>query len=288
MLSFTNERLGIDKGVLDLSLLYPGPGDRNRFEDRWRSFVAEQSMNGVAWREGANQLCFLTESVVPTIVDDRPPLLIVLGNPAPHSVRSELPFSFEGPEGERAREHRFWIALRQTDFLEFGPDSEHLEGWRKQNQARKEALYSLSYASPFRLGIIAYFSMPSPASAPPWAGVDGLRKLFGASPLREIAEVEEERIRQIIVAFHRGAGGVLALQRDAYEGLRRPTDPPYSRVAALEGMLEARCKMDPAIPLIGAAPTRFMHAAGARAALSRARPRLMERRGWVRPVPLEP
>jgi hypothetical protein len=200
LLTFQNLRPGIDKGVLDLRLLYPESGDRALFDQRLETFIDEESMNGIAWREDADHLGFLTESVPPAAEDDRPPILIVLGNPAPHSVRSELPFSFEGAEGDQAKEHGFWIALRQTGFLEFGSDSEQIKEWRKQNQARKEALYSLSYTSPFRVGIIVYFSMPSPASAPPWAGVDGLRKLFRASRLRAIAEAEEERIRQIVVS----------------------------------------------------------------------------------------
>ena len=228
-------------------------------------------MKEVAWREGPDQLCFLTESLVPAAVDGRPPVLLLLGNPAPHSVLNGLPFSYEGNE----REHRFWIALRETKFLDFGSNSERFDGWREQNQARKEALYSLNYDSPFRLGIVSYFSMPSPASAPTWAGVDGLRKLFAARHLREIAAAEETRIHEIVGEFQRGRGGILALQRDAYEGLRRPTDPPYSRTAALESQLEARCNLNPTILLIGAPPTRFMHGSAVSAALSRARLRLM-------------
>lgn len=274
ILSISNQSLGIDKGILDLAHLYPEPHDRERFETRWDHFLSsDPSLREVIWREGSDQLCFLTESLVPSALDERPPVLLVVGNPAPHSVLNGLPFSYEGNQ----RDHRFWVALRETGFLRFGSESQQVKSWQERNEARKEALFSLRYDSPFPLGIVVYFSMPSPAAAPGWAGVAGLRRLLGARALRVIAAAEQERLRQIAKDFHHGAGTVIAFQRDAYEALRLPTDTPYSVRTASMGLLEARCKFDPDVLLLGGTPTRLMQSSTARAALSRVKHRLTDR-----------
>ncbi len=261
ILSISNQRPGIEEGTLNLAQLYPDPHDRERFETRLRLFLdCDPSLSEVIWREGSDQLWFRTESLVPSALDDRPPLLLVVGNPAPHSVLSGLPFSYEGDH----REHRFWAALSATGFLQFGPESHQIESWEERNKARKEALFSLRYDSPFRLGIAVYFSMPSPAAAPGWAGVAGLRRLFGARALGIIATAEQERLSQIVKDFHHGAGAVIAFQRDAYEGLRLPTGAPYLVRTVLSSLLEARCKFDSEILLFGGPPTRLMRGASAR------------------------
>jgi hypothetical protein len=273
ILSFSHQRPGIEEGSLNLARLYPESHARERFEARWPHFLScDPSLSEVIWREGADHLCFRTESLVPSVLEDRPPVLLVVGNPAPHSVLSGLPFSYEGDQ----REHRFWLALRDSGFLRFGSELQQIESWQERNDARKEALHSLRYESPFRLGIAVYFSIPSPAAAPVWAGIAGLRRLFGARALGVIAAAEEERLRQIIEGFHRGAGAVIAFQRDAYEGLRLPADAPYSVRTVLLRLLEARCKLDPEIPLLGGPPTRLMRSSSARAALARVKHRLAD------------
>ena len=235
--------------------------------------LSDPSLCELICREGSDQLCFLTESLVPSALDERPPVLLVVGNPAPHSVLNGLSFSYEGNQ----RDHRFWVALRHTGFLQFGSQSYQIEPWLEKNEARKEALFSLRYESPFRLGIGVYFSMPSPASAPGWAGVAGLRRLFRARALGLIANAEQERLSQIIQGFNQGAGAVIGFQRDAYEGLRQARDTLYSLETILIGLLEARCKLGSQIPLLGSPPTRLMQSPSARAALSRMKHRLTDR-----------
>jgi hypothetical protein len=274
VLVFTPEGLGIQKGTIRLTRLYADPRDRERFEDRWPRFLSSEAMLAqVVWRLEADQVCFLTESLLPTATDSRRPVLLIVGNPAPHSVLSGLPFSFEASH----RQHRFWVALAAAGLLTFDESRVGGRSWSERNRERKDALYALRYDSPFRLGIAVYFSMPSPAAAAPWAGVAGLRRLFGTKALDMIARAEEERLAQAIRDFNGGAGAVIALQRDAYEGLRRHGDPAYSARSLRQNvMLEARCKFDPRIPLICGPPTRLIHSVAARTTLAQIKSRLME------------
>lgn len=272
LLTLSPYSLGIEQGSLDLARLYSKPQDRGRFDERWPKFLrSDASLSKVIWQDGPDRLSFLTELLVPPAVDERLPVLLVVGNPAPHSVLNGLPFSYEG----NYREHRFWTALRDTGFLNFDWGSRHLETWKEGNEARKEALYSLQYESPFCLGIAVYFSIPSPASVKDWAGVAGLRKLFRVRALRMIAAAEEERLRQTFKGFLHDRGAVVAFQSDAYEGLRLPSGTPYSRHAALNNLLEARCKLDPDVSLFCGPPTRWMQGQAAREVLKRVKYRLM-------------
>jgi len=137
-------------------------------------------------------------------------------------------------------------------------------------------MYSVDYHSPFRIGIAVYFSMPSPAAAPPWAGVAGLRRLFGTTALNVIARAEDQRLSEMIQNFNAGSGAVIAFQRDAYEGIRLNTDSEYSRRGVLDSLLQATCKLDRRIPVFCGPPTRLMQGAPARACLARITTRLTE------------
>jgi len=165
--------------------------------------------------------------------------------------------------------------LSEAGLLKFHLSSAQAGTWSEQNQERKEAMYALSYESPFRLGIAVYFSMPSPAAGPVWAGVAGIRRLFGSRALSIIARAEEERLAQVIREFNAGAGAGVALQRDAYEGIRSQADPSYSARIALNSTLEGTCKFDPRIPIICGPPTRLMQSLAARAALARIKAHLI-------------
>src|SRR3954470_7013059 len=159
VLTFSNDRPGSDLGRLDLARLYPNATERARFEANWPRFLNSDTMlSTVVWRTGADELYFRTEALLPSAVDDRPPVLLVVGNPAPHSVISGLPFSYEGD----FREHRFWITLRDTGYLTFHSDAQTFDTWEARNEARRNDFHALRYDSPFRLGLVVYFSMSSP------------------------------------------------------------------------------------------------------------------------------
>ena len=165
-------------------------------------------------------------------------------------------FAFEGSN----REHRFWIALRNTGILEFFSDSLTPSPlWHERNRIRKEEFFGLRYCSPFCIGIAVFFSMPSTASDPKWSGVAGLLRLFGQRALKAIAMEEEERIAGLLQQFMISGGGIMAFQKDAYEGVRSPQSSPYSFDLAKNGKLCGEYKHDTRIHLVGTPPTRFLN-----------------------------
>lgn len=98
-----NGEFGTQVYELDLIQLYPQRDDLDAFLRRWSEFAAsDPSLADVCFLEG-DKLRYFTESFVSPQVDARPPLLILLGNPAPHSVASGICFAHEG----KGKEHRF-------------------------------------------------------------------------------------------------------------------------------------------------------------------------------------
>jgi len=272
LLTFSDLSPGLQESRLNLDLLYAEESDRTGFERKWPEFCAsDQSNSGIFRREG-HVLIFRTESLIPLELDDRPPLLMLLGNPASHSVDSGFCFASEGTN----REHRFWIALRKAGLLEFDSDrSESRLPWQERNRIRKQELFGLEYHSPFRMGIAVYFSTPSAGSGSPWAGVAGLRKLFGARALRAIEIEEQRRIQGILREFVPTGAAVMAFQRDAYEGLRSKDTPAYALGSAKAGKLYGKCKYGADVLLVGAPPTRYLHSGKMQSVLAQLRVRLL-------------
>ena len=258
MLEFGEITDGIQPCELDISLLYSDPDDRARFERNWPEYLrSDPSLTQVVRRAG-NKIFYITESLIPAERDNRPPLLLLLGNPAPHSVAAGMCFAFEGS----GREHRFWVALRRAGLLEFSSDS-HTRAYtlEERNRIRKQELFRLDYTSPFRIGIAVYFSLPSAASDPKWSGVSGLHRLFGARALHLIAARENERISDLVRGVMDRPGGILAFQRAAYEGVRSESTPPYTRALARSGRLLGQARYGTHVLLAGAPPTRLLNSA---------------------------
>lgn len=259
---------------MNLNLLYPDESSRGQFERRWGEFYASDGTHPeLFWREDEGTLVFLTESLIPLKSDGRPSLLLLLGNPASHSVHSGMFFSYEGNH----REHRFWVALRETGYLQFPSDAFlSYRPWQERSLVRKREFYNLEYRSPFRVGLAVYFSLPSPASGSSWSGVIGLKRLLGQKALSAIADEEERRVGSIIRDFVASDGAVIAFQRDAYEGVRAPNAPTYFIDLARRGELYGSCKHKPDVCLMGVPPTRYLHSNQVRDILVRFRVQLLE------------
>lgn len=248
ILTFASTTFGAQTCRLDLAALYPQPEGRDAFERRLEAFLAAEALAREIFTRSGDTLHYTTEVFVSPKLDERPPLLLLLGNPATHSVKAGLCFASE----KDGREHRFWRVLRQVGLLD---TREHTS-----LEARKQALWELEYESPFRMGVAMFYSMPSPASGRKWSGVVGLRKLFRAKALREIAAYEQERVQDLVSRFMPSGGGILAFQKDAYEGVRSLDTPPYSIDGANRGALVGRYRGDQTIRLACAPPTRNMYA----------------------------
>ena len=128
---------------------------------RWTEYLGSDPSLTQVVRRVDDKIFYITESLVPADRDNRPSLLLLLGNPAPHSVAAGMCFAFEGS----GREHRFWVALRHAGLLEFPSDSRTRScALEARNRIRKQELFRLDYTSPFRISILVYFSLPSAAS----------------------------------------------------------------------------------------------------------------------------
>ena len=136
--------------------------------------------------EAGNKLVYETEVLIPKINKERLNLLLVVGNPAVHSVAEGMFFSYEKTRSEgKWREHRFWKALRDCEILKFYKDLG--KPTPENNEYKREHLLNGEYENGFNIFLLTYFSFPTPASGP-YSGVNGIRKIFG----KEIKEIFEE------------------------------------------------------------------------------------------------
>jgi hypothetical protein len=145
--------------------------------------------------------------------DRRPPLLLIFGNPATHSVEAGMFFAFK----DNGKENRFWKSLlRPAGILDIAME----EGTPAAlNKRRMKRMLELDYASPFRIGLCVFISMPS-APGGPWSGVAGIRKLLGSKAMSQLESAERERIIRYARRFLEPGGVAVAFQRNAWEGLR--------------------------------------------------------------------
>jgi hypothetical protein len=261
ILAFEDQEPGIQRVTLNIKALYPEEFEREEFLNRFDKFRSSDPIHEDISKQEGDEVTYQTECIVPHKSNGHPTLLFVAGNPASHSVYEKMFFASEGKEGLR-REHRFWRILKKADILSFPSISER-ESLGRRNRSRKTALYELSYESRFRIGLAVFYTMPSPASQHAqaegnWAGVNGLRRLFRKDGLDKIGECEKRRMDQIIRDFVSPNGAVIALQKDAYLGLRDSTSPNYSLKEASKGKLVGRCGRELKVRLFCTPPTRLL------------------------------
>jgi len=253
LLQFSTIHNGVQEAEISLTDLYDTDALRT-FESRWEAFFASDPAHPYIYQKTGNLLRYQTGYFVPKVIDERPPVLLLFGNPASHSTRIGMCFSYEGKQ----RKHRFWSVLAETGFLDFQcRDDINTLDTIARNAQMKHYFLNLHYASPFRLGIAPILSMPSTASVPPWSGVGGLYKLFGKRALTILLQDEKRRVYQIAKAFLGNRGVVIAFQKDAYESMRLPSSPPYSLESVKANLLESRYVENPTIPVLVGPPTRF-------------------------------
>jgi len=184
---------------IDLNKLLPTSKERERFNKKWKDFLKSDSCNKVLFELKGDRLKYQSEQLIPSKSDDRPPLLLILGNPASHSVKEGMFFSFEGDK----KEHRFWKRiLKPAGILNLSYDGNLLV--KELNEHRKKQLLNLDYDSPFRIGLCVFISMPSSASGKcsgiadvqklsgKWSGIAGVQKLIGAKAMRELEKEETQ------------------------------------------------------------------------------------------------
>ena len=241
---------GIYKVALDLNILFHDSISRVTFDKKWQEFSLSCFPHDKMFNKQENTLVYSSESYIPSKTDCRPPLYLLVGNPACHSIVEGFCFSYEAQH----KEHRFWKALRKIGLLEFNVQiDDPYEGI----DSIKKSFFDLNYISPFRIALSTFFSFPSPASDKIWSGVKGITHLFGRKAIRMISVYEKERIDKEIKNFMGSRGGIICFQKDAYEMLRNPESPSYSFSQAKNGNLSGSYAGSPNLKLFCAPPTRL-------------------------------
>jgi len=185
--------------------------------------------------EAGDKLVYETEALILKVNKKRLNILMVLGNPAVHSVVERMFFSYEGTPTGKRREHRFWRALRDCGVLEFRTNVE--KPTPENNNYKRDCLLNGEYESDFNIFLLPYFSFPTPASGE-CSGVDGIRKIVGKDIFTEMLEFEFRRFEGIVLT--NDIKNVICFQKRAKEEILKRSKPEH-------------------IALHTAGPTRLLH-----------------------------
>jgi hypothetical protein len=238
MMKFAEVRQGVIECTIDLDGLYSGES-MSSFNQRWEEFLLSDDANASVFRRDGNIITYPHKSWIPLKKNNKPSVFFLFGNPAPHSVRDDIYFSYE----RNGLEHRFWRVLREVGFIEIDSNPATI----------KQDFLDLNYASPFRLGFEVLYTFPSSASKPKWAGVAGIERLFGKNALQQILRFEMARLLPLLRDFLVDGGAIIAMQKDAYNALAPNS---YSLKQAYDFSLKSH---NESIPLYGTPPTRNMY-----------------------------
>jgi len=256
LLTIEDVEPGIQKVMLNVDALPFDEKRREQFEKKLLQFLDSDPVHPKVICRINNKLVYLTENIIPKKKDKRSPLLLLFGNPASHSVASRMFFAFEGG----GREHRLWKVLSKAGIFSFSSLCQYdlLKSLNELNQLRKRELFELSYGTPFRIGLAVFYTMPTPASRYPWAGVPGLYRLFGKGMLAKIRDCEKERVDGFIREFAFPDGTVIAFHKEAYQAIKSSESPDYTFAKAKAGHLIGTCQCAPCVTLLCVPPTRLL------------------------------
>ncbi len=237
---------------IDLKKLFPAPKERDRFDKNWNDFLKSDLCNKEIFELKGDRLKYQSEHLIPSKSNDSPPLFLVLGNPASHSVKAGMFFALE----KGKKEHRFWKGILENAGVLKLNQSNNNASVEELNESRKKQLLDLNYDSPFRIGLCVFISMPS-ASSGNWSGIAGVQKLIGAKAMRRLEDEESRRVIECAKKFLSPNGIAVAFQKNAWNGLKSDGDVSYRIENAKKGKLIGSLKGMPNIPLLGVPPTRL-------------------------------
>lgn len=244
VLTYRKINQGTYECKLNLNALYGNEAELDKFNTKWIAFFNSDPWNKKVLRRNGNFITYSHKSWVPEKTNDKVPVLIVAGNPAPQSTFEDVYYAFE----INGSEHRFWKVLRKLSIIDLPFDLKSM----------KSTFFDLNYVSPFRIGIDVAFSFPSSASVPLWSGVQGLQKLFGVKALEKIFIAEKTRVQKLTNDFFKDATiTIIAVQKDAYNMFAKNT---YSLNKAVIGKLSSFYDLEGRdFRIYGTPPTRWMY-----------------------------
>lgn len=235
---------------IDLEKLFKTQNEHDKFNQKWSLFLKSDKDNRKIYNLKGNILKYQTEELIPTKTDKRPPLLLLLGNPASHSVISGMFFAFEG----KRIEHRFWKILRRAGILNLPVDESKTID--EKNVEKRNRILDLDYDSPFRVGLSVFISMPSVATDQ-WSGVAGIGKLIGSKALSRIEKEESDRVLAKIHTFIPNEGIVVTFQKNCWDSLKSDTDIEYSSRIVNKKGIRGKVRGFPKVTFMCAPPTRL-------------------------------
>ena len=246
---------GFSQVEIDLTKLFDTRKQYDDFIKQFKPFIASDPLNKDIIRLKSDILTYKTEHIIPTKNDGRKKVLFLLGNPATHSVKAGVPFSYENKRNGGKGEHRFWEALRITEFIDL-PFNISVE-------EKKKILFDLQYKSTIRFSLDVFYTLPSTASSKnkeaypiqKKSGVLQIEYLLGRKALVKIAKKETERLESIIKTHD----AVIVAQKDAYNGIKSKKSPEYDGKKVKASGIET--KTFNGVPLFCTPPTYLYRAA---------------------------
>lgn len=251
ILTYRQTTPGQIKCTINLSQLFLTNHEFDSFTRKWPLFLDSDPYNQKIYKLNQNKLIYKSEQLVPTKTDNKPPILLVFGNPATLSVVNGMFFSSK----EDGKEGRFWKSIMRASGILDLPFDPYLS-YKKLNSQRKRHLLKLDYDSPFRIGLCVFISMPS-APSKDYSGVAGIHKLIGAKAMRRLEVAERKRVLECVRKFLSSDGAVVAFQKNAWNGLCSENDPKYDIKLARSGKLKGTLIGHSKIPLFCVPPTRL-------------------------------
>lgn len=250
LMTFKQENDGRYTVTICLNKLYPDDKERKNFKKRFKEFrnAIDPDYRRIFNNLENDILKYDSECLLPKL-DFRPPLVLLLGNPAPHSVVKGMFFSYQHQRNGNIAEHRFWRYLRDAGILSFKAPFNDYDGRRQEFLSNQQSKY--------RIGLSVFYSMPSPPSHKKWGGVHGLEKLLGRVAFREITSQETYRAEKMIKEFCGNNGAVIVFQKDAYLTIKSDKCPDYSIGKARQGKLMDKLKCNNDTRLFCSPPTRY-------------------------------
>ena len=131
-------------------------------------------------------LRYESETLFPAEIDgSRQKVLLVLGNPAIHSVKKGMFFYSKG-NGDR---HQFWGKLAKAGLVRAVPKTTR----EKEANLRRDMVLKGTSSDKYLVGLTTFYSFPTPGSQTSLAGVAGVERLFKPI-IEQVCKMEVKRI----------------------------------------------------------------------------------------------
>ncbi len=138
-----------------------------------------------SFRDGI--LRYESETLLPAKMDGSKQrrVLLVLGNPAIHSVKNGM-FFYSKVGGSK---HQFWGKLAKAGVVKALPKTTREE----EANSRRDMILNGTNSEKYLVGLTTFYSFPTPGSKFSFAGVAGVERLFKPI-IQQVCKMETERI----------------------------------------------------------------------------------------------